>query len=67
MHNKNIMCNLKLLLWCEKKSILGISYNLYGKLSKEHSKNSLEKEIEMIEKVLHDLPGLMVLNEWHTP
>ncbi|CAA7019459.1 unnamed protein product [Microthlaspi erraticum] len=62
-HNKNSVRMVKLYSWRNKKSILGVSYNLYEKLAS--NKNASEKP--EFGKMLLELPGLMVLDEGHTP
>nr|KYP49977.1 DNA repair protein rhp54 [Cajanus cajan] len=62
-HNKDTIRMMKLCSWYKEKSILLISYNLYEKLAggKEHiEKNALGE-------VLRDKPGLLILDEGHTP
>ena len=50
---------VKLYSWRNKKSILGISYSLYEKLA--------SGETQKFRKMLLDFPGLLVLDEGHTP
>ncbi|KAF3490185.1 hypothetical protein F2Q69_00053524 [Brassica cretica] len=54
---------VKLYSWRNKKSILGISYNLYEKLAG----NRCAGEVQEFRKMLLELPGLLVLDEGHTP
>lgn len=75
--NKNDIRMVKLFSWCKDKSILGVSYSLYEKLAgekfrkddgtKKRSKVKRETETEELRKFLLDLPGLLVLDEGHTP
>ncbi|KAF8412498.1 hypothetical protein HHK36_000463 [Tetracentron sinense] len=68
---------VKLYSWKKDKSILGVSYNLFEKLAgerlvddKEDTKKRkvlLDKQGEQIRKILLELPGLLVLDEGHTP
>ncbi|KAF8380623.1 hypothetical protein HHK36_028112 [Tetracentron sinense] len=68
---------VKLYSWKKDRSILGVSYNLFEKLAgerlvynKEDEKKKkvlLDKEGEQIRKILLELPGLLVLDEGHTP
>lgn len=55
---------LKLYSWSRGGSILGISYPLFERLAGEQGKG-LEKE--KIREVLLERPGLLVLDEGHTP
>ncbi|GAU48252.1 hypothetical protein TSUD_174900 [Trifolium subterraneum] len=62
----------KLISWFKETSILGISYSLYGTIcqDKEKKKNQSVKERTGdfdIRKVLLKAPGLLVLDEGHTP
>ncbi|KAJ0234679.1 SNF2 domain-containing protein CLASSY 4 [Hirschfeldia incana] len=61
--NKNSVRMVKLYSWRNKKSILGISYNLYEKLAG----NRCAGEVQEFRKMLLELPGLLVLDEGHTP
>lgn len=75
--NKNDIRMVKLFSWCKDKSILGVSYSLYEKLAgekfrkddgtKKRSKVKRETETEELRNFLLDLPGLLVLDEGHTP
>ncbi|KAL9242737.1 hypothetical protein vseg_016707 [Gypsophila vaccaria] len=58
---KNIRA-AKLSTWVKGKGILGISYGLYEKLANE--KNNGDKRIR---DILLNRPGLLVLDEGHTP
>ncbi|KAL0464248.1 UNVERIFIED_CONTAM: SNF2 domain-containing protein CLASSY 3 [Sesamum latifolium] len=55
---------LKLYSWMKGRSILGVSYKLFEKLAGEKGKKG---QNEQIRKVLRELPGLLVLDEGHTP
>jgi DNA repair and recombination RAD54-like protein len=62
----------KLISWYKETSILGISYSLYGSIchDKEKKKNENVKARKGnydIQKVLLEAPGLLVLDEGHTP
>ncbi|KAJ4894478.1 SNF2 domain-containing protein CLASSY 4 [Raphanus sativus] len=61
--NKDAVRMVKLYSWTNKKSILGISYNLYEKLAG----NRCAGEVQEFRKMLLELPGLLVLDEGHTP
>ncbi|CAH8364821.1 unnamed protein product [Eruca vesicaria subsp. sativa] len=61
--NKDSVRMVKLYSWRNKKSILGISYNLYEKLAG----NRCAGEVQEFRKMLLELPGLLVLDEGHTP
>ncbi|KAJ0248954.1 SNF2 domain-containing protein CLASSY 4 [Hirschfeldia incana] len=61
--NKDSVRMVKLYSWRNKKSILGISYCLYEKLAG----NKCTAETQKFRKMLLDLPGLLVLDEGHTP
>ncbi|EOA36033.1 hypothetical protein CARUB_v10008086mg [Capsella rubella] len=67
---------VKIYSWIKAKSILGISYNLYEKLAgvKDEDKKTKtvrevkpDKESEDIREILMGRPGLLVLDEAHTP
>ncbi|KAF3589131.1 hypothetical protein F2Q69_00025925 [Brassica cretica] len=63
---------VKIYSWIKSKSILGISYNLYEKLAgvkdeDKKTKGKPDKELEDIREILMDVPGLLVLDEAHTP
>ncbi|ESQ45924.1 hypothetical protein EUTSA_v10010079mg [Eutrema salsugineum] len=64
---------VKIYSWIKSKSILGISYNLYEKLAgvKDEDKKTktmrLDKELEDIREILMGMPGMLVLDEAHTP
>nr|DAD18282.1 TPA_asm: hypothetical protein HUJ06_019745 [Nelumbo nucifera] len=63
--NKNFTRMIKLFSWNSETSILGISYPLFEKLAGERF--VLDKEGEQIRKILLQKPGLLVLDEGHTP
>lgn len=63
---------VKLYSWSkDKKSILGIGYNLFEKLTGEHRKggtNGGETNIAgKFRKILLEQPGVLILDEGHTP
>lgn len=68
---------VKLSSWCHDPSILGVSYSLYEKLAGEkliggkgkrkRTKVVQNKEHEVVRRTLLDVPGLVVLDEGHTP
>lgn len=73
---KDLIRLVKLFLWSKHKSILGISYSLYEKLVGEKPKvdkdnkkgmKKQKKETEELRRVLLEFPGLLVLDEGHTP
>ncbi|KAK4410884.1 SNF2 domain-containing protein CLASSY 3 [Sesamum angolense] len=55
---------LKLYSWMKGRSVLGVSYKLFEKLAGEKGRKG---QNEQIRKVLRELPGLLVLDEGHTP
>lgn len=55
---------LKLYSWARGGSILGISYQLFKMLARE---NGETQQHEKIREVLLERPGLLVLDEGHTP
>ncbi|CAH8353577.1 unnamed protein product [Eruca vesicaria subsp. sativa] len=61
--NKDYVRMVKLCSWRKKKSVLGISYSLYEKLAGTKGAAKTQK----LRKMLLDLPGLLVLDEGHTP
>ncbi|KAL6985862.1 hypothetical protein U1Q18_019235 [Sarracenia purpurea var. burkii] len=80
--NKNSIRMVKLYSWKKNRSILGISYRLFEKLagdsdgllddggSEKIQKNKKVKhyaQSEQVRKMLLELPGLLVLDEGHTP
>ncbi|XP_042059118.1 SNF2 domain-containing protein CLASSY 3-like [Salvia splendens] len=52
---------IKILSWSMVGGILGISYTLFGKLAGEATENKL------LRRILLEAPGLVVLDEGHTP
>ncbi|KAK6935065.1 Helicase, C-terminal [Dillenia turbinata] len=73
-HGKNTTRMVKLYSWKKDKSILGISYRLFAALAGERVKNGKDgkkmiklDEHELVRKILLELPGLLVLDEGHTP
>ncbi|VVA98463.1 unnamed protein product [Arabis nemorensis] len=61
--NKRSIRMVKLYSWRNKKSILGVSYHLFEMLAGgKHA-----KEMEEFRRMLLELPGLLVLDEGHTP
>ncbi|KAI3410249.1 uncharacterized protein J3R85_018890, partial [Psidium guajava] len=71
----NVMRMIKFYSWSKSSSILGISYNLYEKLAVQKSKGikdpvknqQIQKQDEEMRKILLELPGVVVLDEGHTP
>ncbi|XP_056173513.1 SNF2 domain-containing protein CLASSY 4-like [Syzygium oleosum] len=71
----DVMRMIKVYSWSKSSSILGISYNLYEKLAVGKGKGikdpvkkaEIEKKDEEMRKILLDLPGVVVLDEGHTP
>ncbi|KAL1190526.1 SNF2 domain-containing protein CLASSY 4 [Cardamine amara subsp. amara] len=61
--NKHSMRLVKLYLWRNNKSILGVSYSLYERLAK----NKYAGEKQEFRRMFLELPGLLVLDEGHTP
>ncbi|KAI5655811.1 hypothetical protein M9H77_32998 [Catharanthus roseus] len=55
---------VKLYSWTKDRSILGIGYDLFEKLAGEHSKGDHGKKFR---KILLELPGILFLDEGHTP
>jgi len=69
-HNIHETRMAKLISWFKEASILGISYNLFGKKCQDKKKHENVKEKEGncdMRKVLLNSPGLLVLDEGHTP
>ncbi|XP_010532826.1 PREDICTED: SNF2 domain-containing protein CLASSY 4 [Tarenaya hassleriana] len=75
-HDKNYIRKVKLFSWCRRKSILGVSYHLFVKLTgkkcnkKPGKRTGLELDSEMeerIQKYLLEWPELLILDEGHTP
>ncbi|WJX75977.1 hypothetical protein P8452_59451 [Trifolium repens] len=73
-HSKEDTRMVKLISWYKETSILGISYTLYKELAgavqsenkKMKNQASAQKRKEM-GKSLREVPGLLVLDEGHTP
>ncbi|XP_052193743.1 SNF2 domain-containing protein CLASSY 3-like [Diospyros lotus] len=75
--SKNALRMVKLHSWSKGKSVLGISYTLYEKLAgtkyvqaegkNKRKKLTRGKEDELLRKILLELPGLVILDEGHTP
>ncbi|XP_047949438.1 SNF2 domain-containing protein CLASSY 3-like [Salvia hispanica] len=59
--NTEAMRMIKIFSWSMVGGILGISYSLFGKLAGEATKNKL------LRRILLEAPGLVVLDEGHTP
>ncbi|KAL3849573.1 hypothetical protein ACJIZ3_011455 [Penstemon smallii] len=59
---KDAIRALKIYSWNKGKSILGISYNLFGMLVREKEEPNLG-----LRKILLEKPGLVVLDEGHIP
>ncbi|KAG8637881.1 SNF2 domain-containing protein CLASSY 4 isoform X2 [Manihot esculenta] len=69
-HSLNSVRMLKLYSWKNDTSILGISYKLFEELVGEDKKRSAvrqKNEEGMVRQILLELPGLLVLDEGHTP
>nr|XP_043625772.1 SNF2 domain-containing protein CLASSY 3-like [Erigeron canadensis] len=64
-HNKDSIRAIKIRSWSNGGSVLGISYNLYTKLA--GILNTKNKRLEKMRNILLDMPGLVVLDEGHTP
>ncbi|KAI3719345.1 hypothetical protein L6452_20242 [Arctium lappa] len=63
-HKKDLIRAMKIRSWCNGESVLGVSYNLYEKLAGNMTKNT---NLEKMGNLLLDVPGLVVLDEGHTP
>uniref|UniRef100_A0A5K1CJS2 Helicase ATP-binding domain-containing protein n=2 Tax=Nymphaea colorata TaxID=210225 RepID=A0A5K1CJS2_9MAGN len=59
---QNLRRMVKIFSWIRDKSILGISYHLFGKLTAEKQHG---REGESIRNLLLEYPGLLVLDEGH--
>ncbi|XP_021670414.2 SNF2 domain-containing protein CLASSY 4 isoform X2 [Hevea brasiliensis] len=69
-HSINSVRMLKLYSWKNDRSILGISYKLFEELVGQDKKRSTMQQTNvdgMVRKILLELPGLLVLDEGHTP
>ncbi|KAI3452536.1 hypothetical protein Pfo_009200 [Paulownia fortunei] len=62
--NKDYTRFIKLCSWMKGGSILGIGYRLFEELSGEHEKKRCNDKFK---KLLLESPGLLVLDEGHTP
>ncbi|XP_028762259.1 SNF2 domain-containing protein CLASSY 3-like [Neltuma alba] len=58
-NNQNAIRGTKIFSWKESSSILGISYTLFDRLARKGS--------DTVKNALFELPGLLVLDEGHTP
>lgn len=58
---------VKICSWSMGGSILGISYSLFEQLTGERNRKVKRKPGEKIRKILLEMPGLVVLDEGHTP
>lgn len=58
---------MKICSWSMGGSILGISYNLFEKLTGEKNRKGNVKTHKKIRQILLEMPGLVVLDEGHTP
>ncbi|KAJ0954859.1 putative DNA helicase chromatin remodeling SNF2 family [Helianthus annuus] len=64
--NKDLIRAMKISSWTNGGSVLGVSYNLYEKLAGDsYSYKNIDHE--KIRTCLLDMPGLVVLDEGHTP
>ncbi|KAG8384948.1 hypothetical protein BUALT_Bualt04G0171200 [Buddleja alternifolia] len=63
-NNKDYIRFIKLYSWMKSGGILGISYRLFETLAGEHEKKGCEDKYK---KILLELPGLLVMDEGHTP
>ncbi|KAK1425092.1 hypothetical protein QVD17_20436 [Tagetes erecta] len=64
-HNKDLIRAMKIRYWVKGRSVLGLSYHLYKKLAGDSENQN--KNDERIKTLLLDKPGLVVLDEGHTP
>ncbi|XP_022896342.1 SNF2 domain-containing protein CLASSY 4-like [Olea europaea var. sylvestris] len=55
---------VKVISWLKSNSILGVSYPLFEKLAGEHQR---KEQYDQIRELLLKKPGLLVLDEGHTP
>lgn len=61
---------VKMISWFKEKSIIGISYNLYEILAgggETKDRRKRKREHDDMKKYLVEVPGLLVLDEGHTP
>ncbi|XP_068650814.1 SNF2 domain-containing protein CLASSY 3-like [Aristolochia californica] len=63
--NMNDVRMVKLYSWNKGKSVLGLSYPLFQRLAE--NQNSNNEQSAQIAKILLEKPGLLVLDEGHTP
>ncbi|KAK9051482.1 hypothetical protein SSX86_028109 [Deinandra increscens subsp. villosa] len=61
--SKHLLRAMKISSWSNGGCVLGVSYYLYEKLAGNREKKNLEK----MGNILRDVPGLVVLDEGHTP
>lgn len=61
--NKDVIRAMKISSWSNGGSVLGVSYNLYEKLAG----NGKNMKLKKLGNILLDKPGLVVLDEGHTP
>ncbi|XP_042756939.1 SNF2 domain-containing protein CLASSY 3 isoform X2 [Lactuca sativa] len=61
--SKDLIRAMKISCWSNGGSVLGVSYNLYEKLAG----NTKNKNLEKMGDVLLEKPGLVILDEGHTP
>ncbi|KAL5057743.1 hypothetical protein RYX36_029347 [Vicia faba] len=67
-HSRDETRMAKLILWFKETSILGISYSLFKELAgREGESENKKKENSSMRKALLEAPGLLVLDEGHTP
>ncbi|KAL2461112.1 SNF2 domain-containing protein CLASSY 3 [Abeliophyllum distichum] len=62
--NRDFIRLVKLYSWVKGRSILGVSYTLFEKLAGEHREKG---QRDQIRNILLKSPGLLVLDEGHTP
>lgn len=73
--NQDVCRMMKIHYWSRGRSILGISYSLFEKLTGEKylggknskGKMSLDDKDQKMRRILLEKPGLVVLDEGHTP
>ncbi|ERN06055.1 hypothetical protein AMTR_s00142p00074850 [Amborella trichopoda] len=64
--DKSLMRLVKIYSWTKGKSILGISYDLFSKLTMEKHKTKDERRYKEIQELLFEESILLVLDEDHT-
>ncbi|PIN02477.1 DNA repair protein, SNF2 family [Handroanthus impetiginosus] len=64
LKNKHYIRFIKLYSWMKGRSILGIGYRLFEELAGESDK---KRSNDKFKKLLLELPGLLVMDEGHTP